>query len=329
MMKAKTLSEVAAELGKTDLFSSFDPADLAYLAEHTEIRFYSEGEAVFSNGDQADCLFVVASGSVSILVGEEAKTVMAEYVEGDSFGELEFLTGGQRNALAQAGAGTQLIAFPPSGQSLESALQARPSVAARIMRSFLIVTSRRTRKANALIKENSPWIREMRRQAYTDKLTGLKNKAFLEESLPALLSPGGKPVFLLMLKPDNFKEINDSYGHEAGDATLALMAAEFERCLGQDGSAIRYMGNELASILEAGDRQAALAVAERVGDALRGLDLSAAIGDGGTRLSVSIGLASYPSHASSADELIKVASGLPLVGRSKGGNLVVFPEDAP
>jgi diguanylate cyclase len=329
MMKAKTLAEVALGLGRTNLFSGFEPAELSYLAERTEIRFYSAGEPVFSPGEKADCLFVVASGSVSINVGEDKSTLVAEYVEGDSFGELEFLNKGERNAKALAGEGTQLIAFPPTGIDLETALQARPSVSARILRSFLFVTSQRTRKANALIKENSPWIREMRRQAYTDKLTGLKNKAYLEENLPSLLPATGEPLSLLMLKPDNFKEINDSYGHEAGDATLVLMAAEFERSVGDAGTAIRYMGNELAAILPGKDAKASKAIALSVRKTLSELDISQAVGSREVRLSVSSGIAAYPVHGKSSDDIIKLAAGLPLLGRAKGGNAIVFPEDSP
>ncbi len=329
MMKAKSLPEVAIALGKTSLFSAFDRAELSYLAEHTEIRFYAPGETVFKPGDGASCLFVVASGSVSISVGEEKRTLVAEYVEGDSFGELEFLNHGERNATAVAGDGTQIIAFPPAGQDLETALQSRPSMSARILKSFLLVTSQRTRKANALIKENSPWIREMRRQAYTDKLTGLKNKAYLEETLPAALPTDGKPFALLMLKPDNFKEINDQYGHEAGDAALVLMAAAFERALGDEGSAVRYLGNELAAMLPGKNAAAAKATALLLRDALSSLDISPAVGSVTARLSVSSGIASYPAHAKNAEDLIKAVAGLPLLGRAKGGNAIVFPEDAP
>ena len=73
------------------------------------------------------------------------------------------------------------------------ALSSQLETAARILHSFLLVIAGRTRKANAIIKENSPLVRELKRQVYGDKLTSLLNKAYLEENLgsqDALGSPG-------------------------------------------------------------------------------------------------------------------------------------------
>jgi diguanylate cyclase (GGDEF)-like protein len=194
--------------------------------------------------------------------------------------------------------------------------------------------SGRTREANALVKENSPIVRELKRQVYGDKLTGLYNKAYLEENLGSLLST---PLALVMMKPDNFKDINDRFGHEAGDAALVLMAGELgravdasaagERALGKPGIAVRYMGNELAAILPGRDRGSALEAARFIQDRLSSLDLSSATGDASSRFSMSLGIALYPEHGADASALIAAAEGLPLVGRGRGGSLILFPED--
>ena len=58
-----------------------------------------------------------------------------------------------------------------------------------------------------------------------------------------------RTVGLLLMKPDNFKYINDTFGHEAGDETLKLMAAALNHFMGERGIVLRYMGNELGVIL--------------------------------------------------------------------------------
>lgn len=261
---------------------------------------------------------------------------MAEFVPGDSLGELEFLTGAKRNALAKAGGQTLLLAFPSRGLGLAEALSARPEVAARVYRAFLLVVAGRTRKANALVKENSPLVRELKRQVYGDKLTGLLNKAWLEEGLPGLLKVS--PLALLMLKPDNFKEINDSFGHEVGDAVLVRMAGAFGQAL--DGGlgrglaipgqapAVRYMGNELAAVFPGLARPGALEAAQAVKAVLESLDISDLTGDPRLRLSVSLGLVLSPDHGSQAEDLLRTCAALPLTGRARGGSLILFPEDA-
>jgi diguanylate cyclase (GGDEF) domain len=310
-------------LAVSALFSTFSRDELAYVAEKSEFVELAEGQTLFEPGCPGDRLFLIASGSV-LVYAPEGKSVLAELVAGDSFGELELLTGAARNAVARSGESTRLLAFPAGGASLKATLSDRPAVAARILRSFLLVVASRTRKANALVKENSPLVRELKRQVYGDKLTGLYNKAYLEENLGSMLSG---ELALVMMKPDNFKEINDRFGHEAGDATLVLMAAEFERELGKGGTAVRYMGNELAAILPGRDRAAALAAARSIQKRLAGLELSGVTGDASVRLSLSLGIVLCPEHGREAQALIKSVEGLPLVGRGRGGSLILFPED--
>lgn len=318
-----TLPGAADLLSKAALFSSFSREELDLLAERSEFIQCEDGYKLFEPGDPGDRLYLVASGDIVIRSPDGA--VLAEFVAGDSFGELELMTRSARNASALADGKATVLAFPAVGQNLESALSSRPEVAARIMRSFLLVIAGRTRKSNALVKENSPWVRELRKQVYGDKLTGLLNKAYLEENLPRVLA---KPLALIMMKPDNFKEINDRFGHEVGDAALVLMAGELERAVGKDGTAVRYMGNELAVIYQDMDRTKALEAAKMIQTRLTGLNLSALSGDPELRLSMSLGIALYDEHGSDAESLIKASSGLPLVARGRGGSLILFPEDA-
>jgi len=316
-------------LASAPLFSGFDPKELDYLAEKSEFASFEDGQRVFGEGDPGDRLYLVASGSVVILSPEDGST-LAEFVPGDSFGELELLTGAARNAGARAGGPTVLLAFPAGGASLREALSARPEVAARILRSFLLVVAGRTRKSNALVKENSPWVRELKRQVYGDKLTGLLNKAYLEENLPKMLGSPAAPeaLALLMMKPDNFKEINDRFGHEIGDAALVLMAGELDRAVGKEGTAVRYNGNELAAAYPGKGREAALDTARALQARLAALDLTALTGDASLRLSLSFGIALCPEHGADAEALINASAGLPLVARARGGSLILFPEDA-
>jgi len=310
-------------LASASLFSTFSPNELDFLAEKSEFIVCEAGKRIFEAGAAGDRLYLIASGSVVILSpGDDS--VLAEFVAGDSFGELELLTGTMHNAGARTDGPTTLLAFPSGGASLKAALSERPEVAARILRSFLLVIAGRTRKANALVKENSPWVRELRRQVYGDKLTGLLNKAYLEENLPKMLKA---PLALLMMKPDNFKEINDRFGHEIGDAALVLMARELDHAVGTEGTAVRYDGNELAVMYPAKDRVAALETARALQARFAGIDLSPLTGDPGLRLRLSIGIALYPEHGTDAEALIKASSGLPLVSRSRGGSLILFPED--
>jgi len=129
------------------------------------------------------------------------------------------------------------------------------------------------------------------------------------------------------MKPDNFKYINDTFGHEAGDDTLKIMAVALNQFMEERGTVLRYMGNELGVMLPGLGREECYKEAERILEMFNSLDISEATKSRDVWLSMSIGIAVYPGHADISDELILLAHELPLAGRAKGGNVILFPED--
>ncbi len=317
---------IAERLATVDIFSRLDRVGLAAIASCSERRTYADGERIYVRDAPADSLFVVMRGAVDVVGGDE-NSVIAELVSGDCFGELEFFTHASRNASALAEGETELVVFPKRGMAFSDVLASHAGSAARTLFEVLVSVAGRIRAANALIKENSPVVQELKRQVYGDKMTGLYNKTFLEERLAELLKDNPPRLSLLMFKPDNFKEINDTYGHEAGDATLKIVAAELQRSVDESSPAFRYMGNELAVVLPDRGRDDARAEAARLMERLVAVNLKPATGGADARLTFSFGAAVYPDHASDALSLIARAHALPLVGRGRGGGVILFPED--
>jgi diguanylate cyclase (GGDEF)-like protein len=148
------------------------------------------------------------------------------------------------------------------------------------------------------------------RQAYvasiTDDLTGLSNTRHFNRLLPALLAPGG-PVSLLVLDLDELKPIVDRYGHLAGSRTIAQVGHLIAERLGPSDVAARFGGDEFVVILPGATANAARETAERVRAAVaacqRPDDLEIDIG----RLTASIGVATFPEHGRTADELFRAA----------------------
>jgi diguanylate cyclase (GGDEF)-like protein len=325
--KPAALSVKTATLRRSEVFSDLVEGELEVIAGASRLYAYRADERIFERGEPGDALFVVCQGTVRML-GEAAAgaEVIAELVTGDTFGELDLLNSAPRGAAAAAAGDCVVLRFPGRGTSFETVLARYPEVSARLLYMAMRVIAGRIRRANALVKDNSPWIQEVRRQVYGDKLTGLYNKTYLEESLQQQVARGA--VALLMFKPDNFKLINDTCGHEAGDAVLRLMAVEVNRKAGEGEIVARYMGNELAVLLPGAGASEARAKAEALRAALNALDLSPAVGAREIKLSASFGVALCPEHAASSEALLAAAHALPLVGRERGGNVILFPEDA-
>ncbi len=181
--------------------------------------------------------------------------------------------------------------------------------------------SSRVRSTQALISDNAPWVRELRRQMYTDAATGLWSRAFLDDELPRSLEP---PVAIVLCKPDRFKELCDTWTHSAGDAAMERIAAILkDEARGMRKAwAVRLRSNETA-LVASGCRPAdADELARRLAAAYRGIDLGAATGGSDFRLSASIAVASWPEDGQDFRDLVEQAYGLMMHVWKDGGNTV-------
>ncbi|WP_028918646.1 putative bifunctional diguanylate cyclase/phosphodiesterase [Pseudoxanthomonas suwonensis] len=152
--------------------------------------------------------------------------------------------------------------------------------------------------------------REVRRMAYTDALTGLTNRLAFRESLDhrlMLLRGSGRQLALLFADIDDFKRVNDTLGHEAGDEALLQFANRIREAVdrygGDDALLARFGGDEFVILIQEGDvRAAATRLAEvLVAELRRPLDIQ----DRQVFLGTSIGITLFPEDASSASALMK------------------------
>ncbi len=140
-----------------------------------------------------------------------------------------------------------------------------------------------------------------REAATTDSLTGLLNRrAFMERATPAAELPGG--ATLLMLDIDHFKQVNDLWGHSAGDRALVLFAGALLDATGGVVGAVaaRIGGEEFAVLLPGGSRDEAAALGLRIAARVRELRHT----PGAARMTVSIGLAESDPAAPTLDDLL-------------------------
>jgi diguanylate cyclase (GGDEF)-like protein len=147
-------------------------------------------------------------------------------------------------------------------------------------------------------------------QAVTDELTGLFNLRHFHETLDGEIERSrrfGTDVGLAMLDIDDFKQINDTYGHQQGDEVL-LEVARVLRSLSRDiDEPARYGGEEMAVILPQTDLNGAELLAERMRSAIESLRINRLDGEGTLGVTASFGVASLPTCASDKDGLIAEA----------------------
>lgn len=110
-------------------------------------------------------------------------------------------------------------------------------------------------------------LKRFQREAWVDALTGVKNRRLLEEKLPEVFSAqraAGQDLAIAMIDLDNFKKLNDSQGHQAGDTVLKFAGELFRQCLRGHDIAVRYGGDEFILILPGLSAKEAFALIRRI-----------------------------------------------------------------
>jgi diguanylate cyclase (GGDEF)-like protein len=147
---------------------------------------------------------------------------------------------------------------------------------------------------------------ELRRQALYDPLTGLANRILFAERVGATLEDGVGSVAVLFVDLDDFKAINDTFGHQAGDHVLGAVAARIRSCLRPADLAARLGGDEFAVLLDAGPAATAAGAASRVADRIQDLLRLPLILPSGVEVSVaaSIGVATAQARTATVEQLV-------------------------
>lgn len=160
----------------------------------------------------------------------------------------------------------------------------------------------------------------LQKLAITDPVTQLTNHRFFQERIRIEFDrhkDKKRALSLIMIDIDHFKKFNDRFGHPEGDKLLAQVAEELKNNCPEGDSISRYGGEEFAVILPNTTSEEALMVAER----MRNHVLNCSFNN--YPLSISLGIASYPQHADSVDELIISADQSLYQAKRRGRNQTV------
>jgi diguanylate cyclase (GGDEF)-like protein len=315
-----------ALLKRAALFSRLSAEELTLIARYSSYRRFQPGEVVFSQGSHREELYLVKEGSVSIRRrgDDEVEQEIARFVNGEVFGEMDLLDTAPRTASAVAEGAATLLLFP---HEIEFArlLEKHPETFAHILRKLLGEIARRIRAIDKLISEKTPWIEDLKRQLHRDRLTGLFNRAFLEEELPRIVA-SHPHTSLLVMKPDNFKAINDTFGHEAGDKTLMQLAEAVKSRLGDGDIGARYRGDEYCVVLPGRSAREAVPAAEALRAAMRAMDVKKITGSDAISLTGSVGVSTHPAPAADAKSLVARAFERMWEARNAGGDRILVEE---
>jgi diguanylate cyclase (GGDEF)-like protein len=182
--------------------------------------------------------------------------------------------------------------------------------------------------SNAMLRSQLAEIDRLHRQASDqanrDALTGLYNRRYLDSTLERELARckrEGRPLSLMMMDLDHFKQVNDTYGHQGGDEILKEIGALLASHARAGDIACRYGGEEFTLLLPNMPLDAAMERAEQLRAEFAAMAVR--FGEFAIRSTLSIGIAVYPEHGKLPDELTQRADLALYRAKAEGRNRVV------
>ena len=172
---------------------------------------------------------------------------------------------------------------------------------------------------------NSFVFQKLQQQSITDGLTGIKTRRFFWESLTGewkRASRSGRPFSVVLMDLDKFKEVNDSLGHLEGDLVLARVGRLLEQKCRQSNVVARYGGDEFVILMPETGVEQAQVLAERLRVWIATDPMIAE-----HQITGSFGVASFPVHGFSVEDIIRVADAGMYVSKHAGGNRVSTAEE--
>jgi diguanylate cyclase (GGDEF)-like protein len=176
----------------------------------------------------------------------------------------------------------------------------------------------------AIAIENASLYRQAYTASITDDLTGLSNTRYFNQRLPEMLAAGG-PLSLAVLDLDNFKAIVDSYGHLVGSRTISHLGRMIRHFVRPGDVAARFGGDEFVLVLPNTDIETALSIAETIRAAIEATSTLEGNGVDISTVTASVGVATCPDHATTAEGLFKAADQAMYAVKRGGKNAVARP----
>jgi len=263
--RSLTFGASGHDLSQLQLFEGVDAGAASAMLASCPVLHLEAGQPVAGTQDKPR-LYIVLRGALGGMTRDVNDVNVTKVLPGECIGELSVLDESSPPMSVLALQESEVLAIDSA--TLWKLIEDSNGVARNLLRMLAF----RIRAANAQIRKRQKLGEFYRQLSMVDGLTGLQNRAWLNEQLPLLIdnaNAGENPLSLVMIDLDHFKRFNDEHGHLAGDDAIRAAARVLSDELRPRDFAVRYGGEELMVILPNTNRKGAAVVAQRLCDRMR------------------------------------------------------------
>ena len=322
-------------LRSSALFENLSELELNAVAAFLEPRSVKSGEVIFQEGAPGEEMFILISGQIHAWVGQldDSGRPMFEINPGDFFGEMSIIANESRSATLTAQTDIELLAL--HGIDFYRIIFEHPMIGIKMLKAIGKVQNSWLEETSKYLNDLMRWGETARRRAVSDDITGLYNRAFLEQSAIGRFEKGfvgPRELSLMLLDLDRFHQINSRYGSKAGDLVFVSTADILHSTTRAEDICARLSGDEFAVLLSDTGPEEVRIIAERIRQAMASRKVLVPKDSSGTGLTevtvcASIGIASAPAHADNWEDLYLTADNALRVAKETGRNRVKMAEE--
>jgi diguanylate cyclase (GGDEF)-like protein len=308
-----------------EIFASLNDDELALLEPCSSVRAYKTNDIILSHNSTGRDLYIILSGRVfsTLKLPGTLDRKYGELTKGDFFGETSVFGNLPLFNTYTAAESSELLII--NEKAFTGLIEKNPAAATKLISMLLSGTIRQFRRSSGFLAQIVQWGENASRRVITDELTGIYNRAFLDDAVENFFNiskSNRKPLSLLMLDVDNCRKVNELLGHETGNRIICEFASIIKSIISRHGIIARYGGDEFSILLPETNREQALAIAEEIRRTIDYYDFSPLLGGRDIKISTSIGISSFPDTATELESFRKKADESLYMAKEQGKNRV-------
>ncbi len=313
-------------LSRIEIFSLLESDEINKITKYFKKHDINDNEILFSEGDQGNNLYIVESGIISskARLPHGGEREIASFEPGDFFGEMSIFEKAPRSATCYCSGKCTL--FSLHEKDFYEIVRKYPDIAIKIMYRMLNITTQRLRNTGEFLSDMVTWGESASRRAITDEMTGAYNRRYLDDIIGGKFESaraGGRPISIIMIDLDYFRQVNENYGHAAGDRVIMEVVRIYNRNLRKGDILARYGGDEFIILLPDADLKIAVEIAEYVRAEVEQLDILLQYNGSIKKVTVSQGISSFPENTDNLKKLRELADRALYTAKEQGRNRVV------